>query len=127
MSFPTLHGYAANGKIKVWTIEVIEQATIRTTRGFLNGKLQVNDKVIEAGKNIGKKNETTPYQQAMAESQSTWIKMKESGYFEPNSTQPIINVIPFPMLSHEYSKRSKSSVYPCYIYLLTEEQMFHEE
>jgi ATP-dependent DNA ligase len=116
MSFPTLHGYAANGKIKVWTIEVIEQSTIRTTRGFLNGKLQVNDKVIESGKNIGKKNETSPYQQAMAESQSAWVKMKESGYFEPNSSNTMPNnVIPFPMLAHEYSKRSKSSVFPCYV------------
>ena len=83
-SFPTLHGHAANGKIKVWSIQVTEDngcGVIQTIRGFLGGKMQINEKVISEGKNVGKKNETTPFQQATLESQSTWTKMKENGYY----------------------------------------------
>ena len=83
-SFPTLHGDSANGKTKVWSIQVINEngcGIIKTIRGFLGGKMQINEKVISEGKNVGKKNETTPVQQAILESQSLWTKMKENGYY----------------------------------------------
>jgi hypothetical protein len=35
-----------------------------------------------SGKNIGKKNETTPEQQALAEAQAMWTKKLELGSYE---------------------------------------------
>jgi hypothetical protein len=78
-----LHGEATTGKIKSWSIRVLERGgtgVIETTYGYVDGKKQVNEKVISVGKNIGKKNETTPLQQAVSEATATWIKKKESGY-----------------------------------------------
>ena len=82
-SFPELHGEAVSGKTKSWSIRVLERAdtgVIETTHGYTDGKKQVNEKVISTGKNIGKKNETTPLQQAINEAKASWIKKKESGY-----------------------------------------------
>ena len=82
-SFPELHGEAVSGKAKMWSICVLERdgtGVIETTHGYVDGKKQVNEKVISVGKNIGKKNETTPLQQAVSEAKASWIKKKESGY-----------------------------------------------
>ena len=82
-SFPELQGEATTGKTKMWSIRVLERdnaGVIETTHGYIDGKKQVNEKVISVGKNIGKKNETTPLQQAVSEAKASWIKKKESGY-----------------------------------------------
>lgn len=82
-SFPELQGEATTGKTKMWSIRVLERdnaGVIETTHGYVDGKKQVNEKVISVGKNIGKKNETTPLQQAVSEAKASWIKKKESGY-----------------------------------------------
>jgi ATP dependent DNA ligase domain/DNA ligase OB-like domain len=84
-SFPELHGEAVSGKAKMWSIRVLEggdngSACCETTHGYVDGKKQTNIKVISVGKNIGKKNETTPLQQAVSEAKAAWIKKKESGY-----------------------------------------------
>jgi len=81
-SFPTLYGKASTGKIKMWSIKVEDQkgvGAITTTHGYLDGKLQVNTRLVTVGKNLGKKNETTPVQQAVNEAQSDWKKKTEAG------------------------------------------------
>jgi len=81
--FPTLYGSATNGKIKQWSIEVVETLNgvyIRTLHGYEGGKLQQNEKCIMHGKNIGKSNETTPLQQAVSEAQSLWQKKCDEKY-----------------------------------------------
>jgi DNA ligase-1 len=81
--FPTLYGEAVTGKTKVWSIRVHEQGPlvlIETEYGFEDGKKQIQTKYVTEGKNIGKKNETTPLQQAINEARATWIKKRESGY-----------------------------------------------
>ena len=77
-SFPELQGEAQTGKTKMWSIKVTERNTgsnivgvIETTHGYIDGKKQVNEKIITEGKNIGKKNETTPLQQAINEARSS--------------------------------------------------------
>ena len=82
MDFPTLYGEATTGKTKVWSIVVDAKATITVTHGYEDGKKQVATKEITVGKNIGKKNETTPLQQAIVEARATWQKKKDSGYVE---------------------------------------------
>lgn len=136
-NFPSLQGEATTGKAKVWSVRVFERdgsGVIETSHGYLGGKIQVSEKIISQGKNIGKKNETSPLQQAISEAKASWTKKKESGYSE--HAGPIHDVItsidhattvvtasrgkgvnedvPFPMLAHEYQKRGKGFVFPCY-------------
>ena len=88
-TFPELQGKSTTGKTKMWSIRVFDLTldtgpvgVIETTHGYIDGKKQVNEKIISEGKNIGKKNETTPLQQAISEAKSSWVKKKESGYSE---------------------------------------------
>ena len=140
-SFPTLYGKASTGKIKMWSIKVTDEkgvGAITTTHGYLDGKLQVNTRLVTVGKNLGKKNETTPVQQAVNEAQSDWKKKTEAGGMtekkpeaEPagdsdkesvKSAKPSAEKnakaaaggIPHPMLAHDYNKRGKDIKFPCY-------------
>ena len=131
--FPQLLGEAQSGKSKTWSIRVFERdglAIIETIHGYLGGKLQTNEKVISEGKNIGKKNATTPLQQATNEAKSLWIKKKETGYSDKSDKSETeleteletidkvrkgISDVPSPMLAHDYCKRGKSVQFPCYV------------
>jgi len=129
--FPTLHSTSSTGKSMMWSIQVTERdgcGVIETTRGFTDGKKQINEKVILEGKNIGKKNETTPFQQATNEARSAWTKMTENGYSNDvetietvetvekgKGTKGIDKDVPSPMLAHDYCKRGKSIQFPCYV------------
>jgi DNA ligase-1 len=138
--FPTLYGEATTGKAKQWSIRVFERASasgsscgvIETTFGYVDGKLQTNEKVISEGKNIGKKNETTPLQQAINEARSSWTKKKESGYSPADDDDAVEDGdsstvsagargkgvdddVPSPMLAHDYNKRGKSIKFPCFV------------
>jgi ATP dependent DNA ligase domain/DNA ligase OB-like domain len=144
-SFPELQGVAETGKTKMWSIKVTERVSgtglicgvIETTHGYVDGKKQVNEKIIFEGKNIGKKNETTPLQQAINEARSAWIKKQESGYSSYAGTtdglkdgddasvdlgtgcgargKGIDEEVPLPMLAHDYNKRGKSIKFPCFV------------
>ena len=48
--------------------------------GYKGGKIQQTQKRIQEGKNLGKKNATTPVQQAILEARAQWLKKRESGY-----------------------------------------------
>lgn len=146
-SFPELQGDSQTGKTKMWSIRVLERDTgtgticgvIETTHGYVDGKKQINEKIITEGKNIGKKNETTPLQQAINEARSSWVKKKESGYTAVgvtdlsgamgdgddesvdsaagagNKSKGIDEDAPSPMLAHDYNKRGKSIKFPCFV------------
>ncbi len=139
-SFPELNGDAQTGKTKMWSIKVTERdgcGVIEVTHGYVDGKKQVNEKIIAEGKNIGKKNETTPLQQAINEARSAWIKKKESGYSpvgvsDDNGDNESVESdnaggtsgargkgidedVPSPMLAHDYNKRGKSIKFPCFV------------
>jgi len=79
MNKATLYDKAKNGKIKVWMISV-DKNTIITHHGYIDGKLTEKRKTIHKGKNIGKKNETTPEQQALFEMQSKVKLQQRKGY-----------------------------------------------
>lgn len=127
---PDLQGNTLTGKIKLWSIEVRNQdgnGVIVTTHGQKDGKMQIGEKIITEGKNIGKKNETTPFQQAVSEARAAWTKKRESGYTvvddeevddEDESTgrgKGMDESIPLPMLAHDYNKRGKSIQFPCFV------------
>ena len=110
MDYPTLYGKPSSGdKIKRWNIKVVlEDNTffIERSFGYVNGKMTVSRREIRSGKNLGKKNETTPYEQACNEAQSLWRKQVESGYsinfYDHQKDNQVL-----PMLAHDYNKRSK--------------------
>jgi ATP-dependent DNA ligase len=82
-TFPLLFGEASTGKVKQWSIHVLEEdgcGVIVTEHGYEGGKIQSNQKVVREGKNLGKKNATTALQQAIQEARAMWLKKKESGY-----------------------------------------------
>lgn len=117
-SFNTLYGLASTNKVKQWGVEVFENpdktATILVKTGYIDGKIREIPKIIKEGKNIGKSNETDPFQQAVSEAQSAWNKKRDKNYeyepMDPNNYKPRIML---PMLA---SKQKKGDIkYPCYI------------
>ena len=97
----------------VWNISTREEpdhtAVITRTYGYENGTQQHISKVIERGKNIGKKNETSPYEQACKEAKSTWTNQKQSGYSEDKTE----SVCCKPMLAQPF--KSEKTRYPCIV------------
>jgi len=123
--FPELQSKSTTGKSMMWSVRVFERdghGVIETTHGYVDGKKQINEKVISEGKNIGKKNATTPLQQATNEARTAWTKKKESGYSSIESIESkeskgkgIDEDVPSPMLAHDYCKRGKSISFPCFV------------
>jgi ATP-dependent DNA ligase len=133
-SFPALFGESSHGKRKVWRIRVEERdgmGVIVTEHGYEDGKMVSNERVIEKGKNLGKKNETTAVQQAISEAKSAWNKKKDAAYApdgeigaaaggagaegsDSDAPAAAATAVPLPMLAHDYNKRGKSIVFPCY-------------
>jgi DNA ligase-1 len=68
--------------------------------GQVGGKIQVKTEDVTIGKNIGKKNETTPYQQAHVIFNSKVNSKKKKGYYEEGSI--IEQKLPLPMLANKY-------------------------
>ena len=143
-TLPTIYGVDKNGKTKAWTARIYrdvlnDNATAEIEYGQLDGKKQTTRREYTEGKNLGKKNETTPMQQCLSETRRKWQdKMEKEGYslVIPNSeTQPTVattnvhivhsatneNAVKvFPMLAHTYdplsSKNTKNGiVFPCYV------------
>jgi DNA ligase-1 len=84
---PTLYNKTiGTNREKQWSTSVVDNGdntfTIRSEYGVVGGKQVVHDSLITAGKNIGKKNETTVRQQALFESEREWEKKKKQGYNE---------------------------------------------
>lgn len=124
MALPTLYCKSKTGKTQVWNIETIG-AKIRVSYGYEDGAVTVNEKTIEKGKNLGKKNATTAAEQAAAEAKSTWDKKKTGGYAESLDDAHVPGVADaaavaaheaiLPMLAHDYNKRGKDIKFPCFV------------
>ena len=116
-SFKPLYAISSNGKTKYWQIEVIqisnnEPVIIETKHGYLNGNLASNISKVSKGKNIGKANETTPWEQACFQAKSKWEKKLNEGY-TTSIDKP--SAIKLPMLAHDYFKRGNAIKFPCYV------------
>ena len=86
MSTPTLFKLDSKGVTRVWrawsTLNEDGTATENNESGIEGGKLSGIPVVVTAGKNIGKKNETTPLQQANTRIESKYTKKLREGYVE---------------------------------------------
>lgn len=117
--FTPLFGESSKGKRKRWEVSVEEReghGHITVTHGYEDGKQVVSERVVTSGKNLGKKNATTPYQQSLLEARALWKKKTDAGYAEGDPT-PLPEEVykpPSPMLAHDFNKRGKDIVFPCY-------------
>jgi len=114
-TFGPLYALASTGRVKRWYASVEETIEgyghITYEFGQDGGKQQIQRKVVEVGKNIGKTNETLPFEQACNDAESKCNKKRDAGYQENKTTlsTPIL-----PMLAHSYDKRSHNIEWPCY-------------
>lgn len=116
MKFPTLYIRDKHGSIREWTIQVDTSGThpsIVKTYGVLDGKMITTRKEITTGKNIGKANETTPYEQALSESRHLVKKQMDAGYTEniSDTDRPPI----LPMLANKWEDCSHHIQIPFYV------------
>jgi DNA ligase 1 len=124
MTLPTLYKKTSTGAIQfweIWTEEYSKTAEIRTKYGQLGtGSPQYTVDTISKGKNVGKKNETTPAQQAEAEAKAKYEKQLKKGYVESiegaeaGETDDLIEGGQLPMLAHSFSKHGDKIKYPAY-------------
>ena len=144
MNFGTLYNTNSAGKTLIWKIWVKSanesesesannNAVIYTSYGHLNGKIQENRTIIKEGKNIGKKNETTPLRQACIQALAQWEKKRDSGYNcldeleEKEEVKEVKEVkenvkkkaidedVPLPMLAHDLKKQGNKIQTPCFV------------
>jgi len=127
-TFDTLYGTEKNGKIKVWNASVQENAdgtaTATIEYGQIDGKKQTTVRDYTEGKNIGRKNETTPYTQSIQETQRKWTDKKEKeGYTTDmplDDKKEATGTVIFPMLAGKYepqtAKKKRTDIqYPCFV------------
>ena len=126
-TFQTLYGIEKNGKVKVWDASVEENAdgtaTATIEYGQIDGKKQTAVRNYTEGKNIGRKNETTPYTQCTQETERKWKDKKEKeGYTTemPDTDEKSVVTVIFPMLAGKYepqaSKKKRTDIqYPCFV------------
>jgi DNA ligase-1 len=116
--FPILYKKTSTGKIQTWEVHVIENVMFSES-GQLEGKKIQSSDTIREGKNIGRSNETTPEEQALAEAESRWTKKKKKGYVESltdagnDKVSDLVEGGFLPTLAHSFDKREKDIEYPC--------------
>lgn len=131
-TLPILYGKSSKDQSKIWISRILidknGDGIYEIEHGNENGKLQLTRRVITDGKNIGKKNETTPLEQCTAELHKKWLdKQNKEGYWirktgvfletEIKATNHHIA----PMLAQTYNPnklkthKKNDIIFPCYI------------
>ena len=112
MKLETIYKKTKTGATQEWTIEVVGNK-YRSHSGQVGGQITTNEWTICYGKNVGRANETTDKEQAMAEAVAKRTKKLESGYFENikhiNKTQYFE-----PMLASKWEDSKDKIKYPIY-------------
>jgi DNA ligase-1 len=112
MFLPKIFKTTSTGSIQQWEIE-IEGNKYRTAYGQVNGKLQVSEWTTCQGKNIGRANETTPEEQALAEATALRKKKLEKDYMESVATAGASKFLQ-PMLAKKFENYEDELEYPVY-------------
>lgn len=112
---PVYYATSSTGQVKTWSghVKDCQSYSLVTTKFGLKGKkLQTQEKVVDEGKNIGRSNETSHFEQAVKELQSKENRKKDKGYTENSEaiSTPIL-----PMLALQFDKRKHNIKYPCYV------------
>ena len=130
VTYPPLFSRDSKGKILVWNVEVNNTGTqvdIKMSYGEFNGALALKWKRDIKGKNIGKSNETYPFEQAQRMAESMVNRRIDQGYvqfseFETPSFEYLQENVPFiktdasgatkPMKCQQYYRSKKNWVDP---------------
>ena len=129
--FPTLFKKTSTGAVQFWQMEVSEiladgetrpVGELKTIYGqYGTSSPQETRDLISEGKNPGKKNETTPVEQALKEAEAQWTKKKKKGYVESIENaqngfidEEVIKGGENPMLAETYAKQGHKIVFPCF-------------
>lgn len=105
--------YKENGeKLQKWSIE-IEGSKYRSTEGFVDGVMTTSNWTTAEGKNIGKKNETTPENQAIKEAGAKYRLKLGAGWVEEESGLSPHEFTP--MLAHKYEDHKAKVTFPCFV------------
>jgi DNA ligase-1 len=87
-TFDQLYGLDKANRIRTWIASVEEDSegngVVTIQHGLLDGALQTETRVVSEGKNIGKRNETTPFQQAISETERRWKNKVEKESYSTN-------------------------------------------
>lgn len=75
----TLYKRTSTGAIQTWWME-LDGAKFRTLSGQLNGAITTSEWTLCKGKNIGRSNETSPEEQALAEVEAKYTLQRKKGY-----------------------------------------------
>lgn len=113
---PTLYKVTATGSIQEWTVRVVldnNQATIVTKYGKVGGEIITAEEVVREGKNTGKKNETTPLQQAEKEAKARWKKKQDREGYTTSKDGVVQQDCISPMLAHPLKNVLAHTHYPC--------------
>jgi ATP-dependent DNA ligase len=78
-TLPTLFSRTSTGAIQTWQM-IVDGNKYYSITGQQDGKKIENEPTVCEGKNIGKKNETSPSEQALSEAQAKWDKKSKTGY-----------------------------------------------
>lgn len=111
MDLPTIYRINKSGSVQQWTVS-IEHNMIITSHGQVGGQIQTISEEIKEGKNVGRSNETTPYEQAAAEALARHQKKIKSGYvLDPSGEGCTLGGV-VPMLAQSYDKHAKKINFP---------------
>ena len=113
MSYPILYDKTRRGQIQTWQ-PFLEGNTYFFKFGLLEGLKTETEKTICLGKNLGKKNETSPEEQAKKELEAIIVKKKEKGYSE--SLENAGATLYFePMLAHRWDQHGDKAFFPMWV------------
>jgi DNA ligase-1 len=122
-----LYKKSSTGKIETWEIKYTDDwrtdgsTMLRVIYGELDGKKTIKDTIIKTGKNIGKSNETTSFQQAEKEAKAKYDKKLKEGYVtslkaaELGEIDDLIEGGINPMLAHGYQDNKHKIKYPVHV------------
>lgn len=111
-TFPTLYKIGANGQILQWSVKVTPYVPdsdpyptygeIVISHGQADGKIQTDTEMVTEGKNIGRANETSPWDQAVSQAESRWKKQLDNAYRETIcEAKKAASASTKPMLAHK--------------------------
>ena len=102
--------------IKEWKINVVDHisfSTIEIETGFIDCKKTSFIINITRGKNIGKINQTSHFQQAINIANSKWNTKIKDGYTIKKDLDK--HHLVYPMLAQDFNKHSNKIIFPCYV------------
>lgn len=109
--FKRLYKRNTNESINQWQI-IIKGNSYYTQAGLLNGNLIQSNLTFIKGKNKGRSNGTTDYEQTIKEVESKFKKKIESGYSENIKKIDTSRKFFVPMLAHKYLDRKDKIEFP---------------